>query len=374
MKIGIDVSFLARDSRGMGRVARALITQLLEFSGEHYYFLMPLHEKDREGVVKLLKPFADRFEFIPVSDADRLDLVWFPWNRVDFFPKCKRVVTIHDVAMFRFFSSNKRDNFNDRKRIREAAAAADMIVAISEFSKSEISSFLDVAQDRITVIHHGYDSCFGPASPERASEFLQRHTGGKPYVFFVGSPDKRKSMDTLLMAFDRLKSRSDIPHKLLMAGSRPSFLREPSFTERFASEILRQGSDPMRIIWGRIKHKDDIIWQGSVGDKELVRFYGLSSAFVFPSLYEGFGLPVLEAFSCACPIVASDIPVFREVGGDAPVFFSPGNPSDLAEKLGKVLADNNLASSMRARGLKRVKNFSWKKAAESYFRLFRTME
>lgn len=371
MKIGVDVSFLARDSRGMGRMAKALLGILLSKYRDEYYFLMPLHEKDKRAVMRMYP--SSGVEFLPLADADKLDVMLFPWNRVDFTPKCRRVAIIHDVAMFRFFSPNKMDNCRDRDRVRAAAAAADAIATPSEFSKSEISVFLGVPPEKIVVIPLGTDACFTPVSSEGAAEFLKTYSAGCPYLLFVGSPDRRKNLSTLLMAFDCFKDRFDFPHKLVIAGSRPSFMRKPPLLESLLGRIVKKRPDGLEFVWRSMRHKDDVIWLGTVSDSDLTKLYGLSSLFVFPSLYEGFGIPLLEAFACASPVVAADIPVFREIGVDAPLYFDPHDPGELADRIGAVLSSGRLAASMRAKGLERLRHYGWEKTAAGYAGLFRSL-
>ncbi len=371
MKIGIDASFLARDSRGMGRVTKSLIKLMLLESSNQCYFLLPLHENDKPKIEKM---YGDKTNFLQIQEADRLDVVWFPWNRIDFLPKCRRVVTIHDVAMFRYFPHNKIDSYNDRQRIRKTVSSADIIVTVSEFSKSEIMTFLDIQSERIKVIPNAVDSNFMPSAPENPIEFLNKFSEGQNYILFVGSPDKRKDLKTLLLAFDIFKKNTGLPHKLLLASTKPNIKKSNKFS-RFLLKILGKRSevDMISYIEEKMEFKKDVIWLGSVSDVELVKLYNLCSVFVFPSLYEGFGIPLLEAFSCRAPVIASDIPIFREIGGDAPYYFIPSDPEDLAEKINKVINSPHIVKLMKTRGTERLRNYSWQRSCDEYLKLFNSL-
>ena len=371
MKIGIDASFLARDSRGMGRVTKSLINLMLADTSNKYYFLTPLHKEDQP---KILKMYGEKAEFLTIQDADRLDVVWYPWNRIDFLPKCRRVVTIHDVAMFRYFPHNKIDSYNDRQRIRKAVSSADIIVTVSEFSKSEIITFLEIQPSIIKVIPNGVDSNFMPSAPENPIEFLNTFADGQNYILFVGSPDKRKDLKTLLLAFDIFKKKTGLPHKLLLASNKPSLNKTNKFTRFFLKTMgQRPEINIISYIEDKMEFKKDVIWLGNVSDGDLVKLYNQCSVFVFPSLYEGFGIPVLEAFSCRAPVIASDIPVFREIGGDAPFYFTPSDPEDLANKINKVVTSPQIAKLMKTRGAERLQYFSWQRSCDEYLKLFNSL-
>lgn len=370
MKIGIDASFLARDSRGMGRVTKSLINLMLLETSNQYYFVLPLHENDKPKIQKMYP----KVEILSIPDSDRLDVLWYPWNRIDFIPKCRRVVTIHDIAMFRYFPHNKIDSYNDRQRIRKAVNSADVIVTCSEFSKSEMITFLEIQSNIIKVIPHSVDSNFMPSAPENPIEFLNTFSEGQNYILFVGSPDKRKDLKTLLLAFDIFKKKTGLPHKLLLASTKPNVNKINKFT-RFLLKVVGQRPEVNIIsyIEDKMEFKKDVIWLGRVSDTDLVKLYNQCSVFVFPSLYEGFGIPLLEAFSCRAPVVASDIPVFREIGGDAPFYFIPSDPEDLAEKINRVINSPHIVKLMKSKGTERLKNYSWQKSCDEYLRLFSSL-
>ncbi len=378
MKFGIDGSFLIKDTRGMGRVTRALTKIMLDSSAHEYYFLMPFHRKDEQKIAKLFLP--KQIEFVSPSDemVKTFDAVWFPWNRVDFFPSCRRIVSVYDLAPYRFPSLNKQDGYRDRRRLKQACEAADTIITCSEFSKSEIMTFLDIPADKITVIGLGVDEEFSPSSGDGEKSFLNFFSDGMPYILFVGSVEKRKNLEVLLYGFDEAKRKYNIPHKLLIAGSAPEGLlksgkRNKNLLESLTGYFVKKKADRIVSVFGKLEFKEQINWLGEVADRDLVNLYSFASLFVFPSLYEGFGIPLLEAFASGVPALISDIPVFREIAGDAADFFDCRDKSDLALKMSGILLDPDFASELKRRAYERVKLFDWKMSASEHLRVLEAM-
>lgn len=366
MKIGIDVSFLAKDRRGMGRVTRALLDVMLSSPNHEYYFIMPFHRKDEPKISKMFSPRKIDFLQTDENSLRELDVVWYPWNRVDFYPSCKRVVSIYDVAPYRFSSKVKQDGFKDRVRLKRSCDSADLIITCSEFSKSEIMTFLDIPKDKIVVIPLGFDEQFKPSTGEGEASFLNFFSDGLPYVFFVGSVEKRKNLEVLLAGFDEAKKKYAIPHNLLIAGSSPKELAGKlgkGFLGNIKGLISKKKPDSLIYSYNKLEFKDSVKWLGEVSDTDLVNLYAFSSLFVFPSLYEGFGIPLLEAFASGVPALISDIPVFREIALDGAYFFDSRDKSDLAIKMARILTDSEIASKMKIRAFDRLKDFSWEKAA-----------
>ena len=372
MKIGIDVSFLDRDKRGMGRVTRALLEIMLASSEHEYYFIMPFHRKDEPKIAKIFSP--RRIEFLQTDENSlkELDVVWYPWNRVDFYPSCKRVVSIYDVAPYRFTSKIKQDGFRDRKRLRSSCDSADVIITSSEFSKLEIMTFLDIPKEKIVVIGLGVDEQFQPSSGEGESSFLNFFSDGLPYVFFVGSVEKRKNLEVLLAGFDEAKRKYNIPHNLLIAGSSPKELASKAGKNLFdniTGLITKKKPEPIVSTFNKLEFKDSVKWLGEVSDRDLVNLYAFSSLFVFPSLYEGFGIPLLEAFASGVPALVSDIPVFREIALDSAYYFDCRDKSDLAAKMTRILTDPEVVAQLKIKAFERLKDFSWEKSAMKHIKV-----
>ncbi len=283
---------------------------------------------------------------------DKPDCLWMPMHNVPFLKKknLKTTVTIHDLA-FKYFPDHfpRKDlwelNFLTKLTIRKS----DKIIAVSQSTKNDILKFYpEVKDEKIKVIYHGFDSElfqkeFSKGETEKVLESYKLKA--RSYLLYVGAVQPRKNLEILIDAFDIVKKdNSDV--KLVLAGSQ-AWLWE---------EILE-----------RIKKssfKDDIILTNTISFQDLGVLYRHASAFVFPSLYEGFGIPVLEAMASQVPVICSKNSSLPEVGGDAASYFDGGSAENLAEKIKEILDNSNLRSELINRGLAQIKKFSWGKCAK----------
>lgn len=376
MKIGIDTSFLAADTRGMGRANRNIITALLDEGTHEIYFVMVSHGADEPKIRKLFPLRELSFLSMGDSKAGMLDLFWFPWSRVDFFPSCRRIVTIHDLVPYRFsHSAGTRSGYNDRQRLKQACETADHIITPSEFSRQEIITYLDVPGERITAIHHGVEENFRPSDGEGDEHYLNHFSSGQPYILFVGSVEKRKNLSVLLEAFDLMKKEYELPHKLVVAGKNP-VQGGGNGGGGFSGLLNRLGivspaaADGAVGSYRSMEYASDVVWLGEITEQQLLKLYSLAELFVFPSIYEGFGLPMLESFASGVPVLAADIPVFREIGHSAACYFPCRSRKELAENMYIILTDNKVRSYMRKAGFSRVKSFTWTNSAFNHLKVF----
>ena len=261
-----------------------------------------------------------------------------------FVPKSKKlVVTVHDVA-FETYPNSFSTFFRAYYRfiIPINIKRADKIITVSNSSKSEIEKYYPFARGKIEVIYLG-------ANPI----FKRLHSQKKKQILYVGSMNERKNFSSVLKAYAIL-DRGD--YTLLMVGR---------FLSNFALD------DATKILIDDAKSNSNIEFKSDVCNDELVKIYNESMLFVFPSFYEGFGLPVLEAMACGTPVVCSDVTSLPEVGGDAVVYCDPNNVNNIVEKMEMVLSDGNLQQDMIEKGLKRAKQFTWEKAAQEHLRVFK---
>ncbi len=218
------------------------------------------------------------------------------------------------------------------------------IISVSEYAKRELSNEVDYPSERIHVIHHGIDPYFVPFPAETVrllrSQLLRDDE--QYLILHVGHSARRKNVEILYKALSILSGRK-VPVRLLRVGGEP--------TPAQASLIHALG---IKDIVTHIKH---------VPNRELPRYYASSDLFVFPSLYEGFGIPLIEAMACGIPVVCSDWKLFREVCGPAAFFADPTDPRALADAIEKVLHYPSLASQLRQKGLQRARQFTWEKTA-----------
>jgi glycosyltransferase involved in cell wall biosynthesis len=262
------------------------------------------------------------------------------------------VVTIHDLSPFLFPQTFRHVNRTyTRWAIKVAARRAARILAVSQFTKDEIVRWLDVPPERVVVTHDAVDERFTPPDPNEVEQFRRRRGLPKRFVLFLGTLEPRKNLPLLLDAFAFIVGEVDAP--LVIAGSK-GWLFEPILAK---AESLGLG-EKLRFV-GYVPQEEQHLW------------YAAATAFAFPSLYEGFGMPPLEAMACGTPVVVSSSSSLPEVVGDAALIVSPDDPEDLAEALTRVLGDAGLREELRARGFAQARRFSWRETAERTLAVYR---
>ena len=283
---------------------------------------------------------------------DAPDVLWMPMHNLPFVRRksLKTVVTIHDLAFKIFPEHFPKSDLRKLNLLTDyAVKESDRIIAVSESTKRDILKFYpQIKEDKVKVIYHGFNpKVFQKEIPSDESlQFLTTYKlKPKSYLLYVGAIQPRKNLPVLIDAFDRIKK--DKPElKLVIAGEK-AWLWEETLEKIEKSP-----------------HKKDIVITGYASFDKLAILYRNAEAFVFPSLYEGFGIPLLEAFASGTPIVAAGNSSLREVGGDAPLYFDAKDPDQLYEKILQVLEDGALRNSMVEKGKQRAKYFSWEKCAQ----------
>ena len=257
--------------------------------------------------------------------------------------KIAKVTTIHDMnyyAIPSYFSKNPRL----KKQMEESLRHIDKIITISNNSKNDICNYLNIPEDKVTVIYHGVDV-------EKIHNINRNDIFNEPYILFVGARNKYKNFDRFIEAFILIKRQ--YPNlKLYCAGNMPS-----------KSEMLYLVS----------KKIDKSIRFISASDTELILLYKHALVFVFPSLYEGFGLPLLEAMASNCPMAISNTSCFPEIALDAASYFCPTDVDSIVNAIMRVLSDDDFRLKIIEKGQSRVKNFSWEKSVEEHIKLYNSL-
>ncbi len=287
------------------------------------------------------------------------DIVHLPnhhLGRYGNFLKVPYIITVHDLI--RYFDlegqeafihhPNHRDRyyFNlDYKGIKKAAG----IIAVSQATKNDLIYYLGIADERISVVYEGIDHRLFQPVPHR----IYNH----PYILFVGSEQPRKNFTGLLKAFSQLKGEPRFKElklvKVGMAGGQETDFR----------------SQTMGVVEG-LNLIGEVIFTDFVPEADLPAYYSGAEVLVLPSLYEGFGFPVLEAMACGCPVVTSNISSLPEVVGEAGIMVNPYNINSLAQAMKQVLTNDKLRNKMVRRGLEQAKKFSWEKAAKETMEVY----
>jgi glycosyltransferase involved in cell wall biosynthesis len=227
---------------------------------------------------------------------------------------------------------------------------AEKIIAVSEFTKQDIINlYPKTVPAKIVVVHNGYNDLYRrlPDNPEKTKAVLDKYALEAPYFLYVGRLEKKKNISTLVESFAFLKeNHPEIDAKLVLIG-------DAGF-----------GFDEIKYTIEEFDLNNQVIMPGWVAEEDLPCIMNAAAAFIFPSKHEGFGIPVLQALACGIPTAVSDIPVLREIAGDSVLYFDQNDKRAIAFALARILVDKDLRQNLVAKGLERVKEFSWRRCAE----------
>jgi glycosyltransferase involved in cell wall biosynthesis len=267
----------------------------------------------------------------------------------------RRVVTIHDLAYLTHPQCALPSLVAYLTAVvPRAVRAADRIIAVSQRTADDLVERLAVPRDKIRVIHLGISPAFSADRDEGAVKRLRQDLGLRdPFVLAVGTIEPRKDYETLIKAFAAARHEPDGPKMLVIAG-RPGWLYEGVYA---AVERLRLG--------------DAVRFLDYVPDADLSALYHAASAVAMPSIYEGFGIPLVEAMACGTPLVCSTGGSLPEIAGDAALLVPPGDVDALAQAVARIVRDDDLRATLRARGLERARHFTWERAAAEHVEVYR---
>jgi glycosyltransferase involved in cell wall biosynthesis len=277
----------------------------------------------------------------------RADVFHAPHYVFSPFTPCPTVVTIHDCIHLRFpeYLPHRAAHLYARFFLRLAAHRARRVLTVSEASKRDILHYLQVPESKVEVIPNALDERFETAPSEAdITRVRERYLLNSPFVLYTGNIKPHKNLDRLIEAFALLRRREFDNVKLLIIGDEIS--KYPNLRRLVHRHQLHQ----------------HVRFLGFVPDATLAVLYRLASVFVFPSLYEGFGLPPLEAMASGTPVISSNSSSLPEVVGDAAILIDPLNPQAIADAMARVLGDGELRSELIRRGHERVKAFSWQRS------------
>lgn len=277
------------------------------------------------------------------------DVLFVPGHLVPLHKPCPTVITIHDIAFLLGFKGHfpTKDLLLNTLFTMHAIRYADRIIAVSEATKRDVMQRFNLDPSKVSVCYHGCDDIFRPEEDAGKIEELKAKFAIRgDYILFVGVLQPRKNLLRLIEAFAILKSMRGIPHKLVIAG------KKGWLCDGILSAAKGYGIE------------EEVIFTGYVDEFDLPVLMSGASVFVLPSLYEGFGLPALEAMACGTPVIVANVSSLPEVVGDAGLLVDPYDLARLADAIYSVLTDASLRARMRQSGLARARLFSWKKAAE----------
>ncbi len=360
IRIGIDIRELRRDVKtGIARyisnflMVAARLKPEWEFVlfGNQHTFAPALAGDYKKVIISEGSTFWwDQVELPRALKKERIDLFLSPYHKAPFFAPCKVAITIHDLTPFLPFLPHQKESFVKvmLKKIvgRLIARKVDLIVTVSQHSKKDIINLFGIPEEKVSVAYNGIPELFSPVKDANLLEAVRKkYTLARDYILYVGNLLPHKNVDGLLKAYARL------PGDLIA---------------RYQLAIVAKKDDNFKILLKlceELKIADKVIFIDFADDGDLPVLYSMASVFVFPSFYEGFGLPVLEAMACGVPVLCSSAASLPEVAGDAAISFDPHNTEEITMVIGKILSDYALRRELSVKGLERAKNFSLEKTA-----------
>lgn len=365
MKICLDIQAAVAQGAGVGRYVR-LLAEHLNKSAEADSLTFFYFDFMRRG---LSSPLArtravrwcpgriaqlcwKRLGWPPFNwFAGKADLYHFPNFIIPPFGKGKCVVSVHDASFLRYPEFTEGDNLTYlRAAIKNTVKRADAIITISHFSAAELVCFFPEAREKIHVIYPGIVEHMTPCSPQAGDKIRQAEGLRRPYVLFVGTLEPRKNIEFLIKVFENMK---EFKGELVVVGRRGW---------KYASIIDRMRFSP---------RADEIRLLEDVNDGELSAIYAGAELFLFPSLYEGFGFPPLEAFACGLPVISSNGSSLKEVLGEGALLLEEYDAARWARDAMFLINDHNARQSLIAKGRRQVSKYTWAGTARQTMALYR---
>lgn len=377
MEIGIDISLAVGDRAGVGQYSFNLVRELAKFDKENRYTLFPFFTHIYNDEFKKFdflrgENFKMKYENLSKEWIDCLwRRSWIPkykfLNGLDLFHsttfcfpdgfKGKVVSTIYDVSFKTHPQFHTKENIDHCERgVKQAVEKADRIIVISKHTKKDLIEYYNCPEEKIVVTYLGCDERFKVIEDSGQIEAVKKkYKIDKPFIFNVGSIEPRKNISGLIEAYSTIDEKYRKSFDLVIAGGK-GWLN---------SDIYRRV--------GELKLKDRVKFIGYVDDEDLPYLYNAAEVFAYPSFYEGFGLPILEAMACGCPVIASNVSSMPEVSGDATILINPEKTDMLKIAIESVLKNDSKRKSMKKKGLKQAGKFSWEKCAKETLAIYNSL-
>lgn len=370
MKIGIDVSQIVYPG-GVGIYTQNLINHLLSLDNKNEYLFFASSLRQRPALDRWFshlkkqsknKKIASKFSFFPAQLTQYLfNQLRFPkiegvMGEIDLFhtsdwteppANCPKVTTIHDLAPLIYPRKHHPQIVNVFKRkLNLIKKESSLIIAVSKKTKKDLMKKLGIKAGKIRVIYEALNQEFNQAKAD--ASIIRQHKLSQ-FIISDAIKNPRKNLVNLLKAFRQIKNKKI---KLVLVGQ-PMWQQE-QIEKQIASSAL----------------ENQLVRVGQVSINQLKALYQKALLTVFPSFYEGFGLPLLEALSCGCPVACAGNSSFPEVGGQAALYFSPSKPKEISQKINQLIRNQSLRLKLKQAGLKQVKKFSWQKTAKQTLKVY----
>lgn len=372
MKIAIDISQIVYEGTGVARYTRELVRHLVRMDKSNQYVLFAGTWRKKNTLEDYLREFRSmshvQIKILPIPQTIGTVL----WNRLHVLPietfigpvdllhssdwiqpptGARKVTTIHDLVVMKYPETSHRAIIaNQMRRLAWVKKECDAVVADSQATADDVGALLDIQKDKLHVAYPGIDPVYQPAQEKEKARVRQTYNLWGEYILALGTMEPRKNLQRLLSAYRQLRENQHAAVKfpqLVFAGKRG---------------------------WGkRILTGGGVKALGYVPDADLPALYSAAKLFVFPSLYEGFGFPVLEAMVCGCPVLTSGRGSLKEVAGDAAVLVDPENTDDIAAQLHRLIIDKELRNDLVQKGKKQAAEFTWTKTAQTVSAVYRSV-
>jgi len=381
MKIGIDIRTLmnARPS-GVSEYTYRLIKEILRLDNYNEYRFFynsfgncPNIPKFTKNNVKLVKyNYPNKvlnylyFEFFNSPKIDKeleTDVFFMPHlNFIGLSKGAKSLITVHDLSFLRYpeFFSWRKNFWHRMINVKKLVKRFSTIVAVSENTKRDIVELCGIDENKVKVIYAGVGEEYRRMADDQSlkmAKVREKYKLPDKFILYLGTVEPRKNVEGIIRAYNEVRSKKlELRNINLVIAGGKGWKSKKIYREREES-----------------KFKDDIKFLGYIDPEDKVYLYNLASVFVYPSFYEGFGFPPLEAMACGLPVVASFASSLPEVVGDAALMVDPYNINDISRALKEILTNENLRNQLIARGLKRAGEFSWRKTADEYLKILRNL-
>ncbi len=374
MRIGIDARFYGGEqSKGLGRYTQKLIEYLAatDRHNEYVVFLQPDSFAQWSITAKNFTPVSAPYRWYTLAEQlfmpwliwrAQVDLMHFPHFNVPLLYRGTFVVTIHDLIILRFPTSRattlgpllyKLKHWAGQLVMRHAALQSAHILTVSEFSKTDIAQYYSLPPSKITVTYEAADPPRTQPSLSDQAQTLQQYHIKPPYLLYIGNAYPHKNLELLIGAMKALKQQPTAagPWQLVLVG------REDYFYKRLHQLAWSENVD------------DVVVFPGFVPDRQLAALSNQAALYVFPSLYEGFGLPALEAMVHGTPVLAARSSCLPEILGDGAAYFNPASVSDMIKQI-QALTESATRTALIAAGQRRVQQYAWQHTASATARVY----
>jgi glycosyltransferase involved in cell wall biosynthesis len=369
VRIGIDGRYITDHYPGIGRYTYSLATELPELAPDTDFVLFydPRSTNTRYDVGRLAgqdnlrllsvdsptRSLQEQYGLRSLAKALSLDLLHSPYYIMPYWLHCPSVVTMYDLIpmIYPQYLPHRWAAWMFRAAASLATRRANHVIAISESTKRDLVRFFGIPEDRITVTHLAADEKFRPLGSEQLENTVGAYGLPERYILYLGINKPHKNLPFLLQVFRELRTKA----KLVLAGKEdPRYLQAREETRRLGLE-------------------DRVVFLGDVPEKDLPAIYNGAEVLVFPSLHEGFGLPVLEAMACGTPVVCSNSSSLPEIVGDAAITLDPRDVGVWVAALTLVLENQQVRAELKAKGLEQANKFSWNKTARETLDVYQSV-